>query len=57
MINASDLKKGLVMLLDSAPCIVLDLSQQSPTARGGNTLIKTKFRNLLTLLKCPGFQS
>ena len=48
MINASDLKKGLVMLLDSAPCIVLDLSQQSPTARGGNTLIKTKFRNLLT---------
>jgi elongation factor P len=48
MINASDLKRGLVMKLDDAPCIVLELSQQSPTARGGNTLIKTKFRNLLS---------
>ena len=48
MINASDLKRGLVMLLDEAPCIVLELTQQSPTARGGNTLVKTKFRNLLS---------
>lgn len=48
MINASDLKRGLVVLLDDAPCIVIDVSQQSPTARGGNTLIKTKYRNLLT---------
>ena len=48
MINAGDLKRGLVMQLDDAPCIVIDLSQQSPTARGGNTLIKTKYRNLMT---------
>lgn len=48
MINASDLKRSLVVLLDDAPCIVLEVSQQSPTARGGNTLIKTKYRNLLT---------
>jgi elongation factor P len=48
MINASDLKRGLVMQLDEAPCVVLDINQQSPTARGGNTLIKTKYRNLLT---------
>ena len=48
MINASDLKRGLVMLLDEAPCIVLELTQQSPTALGGNTLVKTKFRNLLS---------
>ena len=48
MINASDLKRGLVIKLDDAPCVVLEISQQSPTARGGNTLVKTKFRNLLT---------
>lgn len=48
MINASDLKRGLVFQLDDAPCVVLDINQQSPTARGGNTLIKTKYRNLMT---------
>lgn len=48
MINASDLKRGLVIKLDDAPCVVLDISQQSPTARGGNTLIKTRCRNLLS---------
>ena len=46
--TSNDLKRGLVFLLDSAPCLVLDLSSQSPSARGGSTLIKTKFRNLLT---------
>ncbi|HEY5673760.1 MAG TPA: elongation factor P [Malonomonas sp.] len=48
MINAGDLKRGLVIKLDDAPCVVLEVSQQSPTARGGNTLVKTKTRNLLT---------
>ncbi len=48
MINASDLKRGLVFQFEQAPCTVLDVSFQSPTARGGNTLVKTKFRNLLT---------
>ncbi len=48
MINASDLKRGLVMQLDNVPCIVLDVSFQSPTARGGNTLVKTKCRNMLS---------
>jgi elongation factor P len=46
--TSNDLKRGLVFLLDSAPCLVLDLSSQSPSARGGSTLIKTKYRNLLT---------
>ena len=48
MINASDLRKGLVFQLDGAPCMVMEVSQQSPTARGGNTLMKTKYRNMLT---------
>jgi len=48
MILASDLKRGVVFQLDNAPCAVIDISLQSPTARGGNTLVKTKYRNLLT---------
>jgi elongation factor P len=46
--NASDLKRGLVFKFNDAPCTILDISTQSPTARGGNTLVKAKFRNLLT---------
>ncbi|MEA3362854.1 MAG: elongation factor P [Thermodesulfobacteriota bacterium] len=48
MINANDLRRGIVFQLDAAPCIVIDVSFQSPTARGGNTLVKTKYRNLIT---------
>jgi elongation factor P len=48
MINANDLRRGVVFQLDSVPCAVIDVSFQSPTARGGNTLVKTKYRNLLT---------
>lgn len=48
MILASDLKRGVVFQLDDAPCAVLDISFQSPTARGGNTLVKTKYRNLIS---------
>ena len=48
MINTGDLRRGLVIQLEDAPCIVIDVSFQSPTARGGNTLVKTRFRNLVT---------
>jgi len=48
MITSNDLKRGLVIELDKAPCVVLDVAFQSPSARGGNTLVKTKYRNLLT---------
>lgn len=48
MINATDLKRGMVVQIDNAPCSILDVSFQSPSARGGNTLVKTKYRNLLT---------
>ena len=45
---SNDLKRGQVILLDNAPCIVIETSSQSPSARGGQTLIKTRYRNLLT---------
>ena len=46
--TSNDLKRGQVILLDSSPCLVLEVTSQSPSARGGNTLIKTRYRNLLT---------
>ena len=46
--TSNDLKRGQVILLESAPCIVIETSSQSPSARGGQTLIKTRYRNLLT---------
>ncbi|MDT8440516.1 MAG: elongation factor P [Desulfuromonadales bacterium] len=46
--TSNDLKRGQVILFDNAPCLVLDVASQSPSARGGSTLIKTKYRNLLT---------
>jgi elongation factor P len=48
MLTTSDFKKGLIIQLDGAPCVLLDVSFQSPSARGANTMVKTKFRNLLT---------
>jgi len=48
MIATNDFKRGMVIQLDGAPCLILDLTTQSPSARGGHTLVKTKYRNLLT---------
>lgn len=48
MLTTSDFKKGLVLELDAAPCLLLDVAFQSPSARGANTMVKTKYRNLIT---------
>ena len=48
MYTTNDFKKGLVIKLDGAPCVLLDVAFQSPSARGANTMVKTKYRNLLT---------
>ena len=48
MFSTSDFKKGLVIQLEGAPCLILDITIQSPTARGANTMVKTKYRNLIT---------
>ncbi len=48
MATTADLKRGLVIQIAQAPCLVLDITSQSPSARGGSTLFKTKYRNLLT---------
>lgn len=48
MYSTSDFKKGLIIRLDDAPCLILDVQFQSPSARGANTMVKTRYRNLLT---------
>jgi elongation factor P len=48
MITTSEFKKGLVIQIDGAPCMILDVVFQSPSARGANTIVKTKYRNLIT---------
>jgi elongation factor P len=48
MYSTSDFKKGLVIQLDGAPCLIVDITISSPTARGANTMVKTKYRNLIT---------
>lgn len=48
MLTTSDFKRGLVIQLDGAPCLIMDVTFQSPSARGANTMVKTRYRNLLT---------
>jgi elongation factor P len=48
MITTSEFKKGLVIQVDEAPCLIIDVVFQSPSARGANTMVKTKYRNLIT---------
>jgi elongation factor P len=48
MIDVSSFKKGLCIEYKGAPMIIVDVTWSTPTARGGNTIAKTKLRNLLT---------
>jgi elongation factor P len=51
MIKACDLKKTSVIDIDGTPHIIQKISQQSPTARGGGTIYKVRFRNVSTKQK------
>ena len=48
MIEVSDFKKGICLRYKDAPMMIVDVTFSTPTARGGNTIAKTKLRNLLT---------
>ena len=43
---AKDLKNGTVVELDGAPCLIEQLTVQSPSARGASTLYKVRARDL-----------
>ncbi len=51
MIKACDLKKSSVIDIDGTPHCVENISSQSPTARGGGTIYKVRFRNVSTKTK------
>lgn len=48
MIETNNLKKGVCFVFKGAPMIVQHVTTSTPTARGGNTITKTKMKNLLT---------
>jgi len=48
MIDTTNFKKGLCLVYRDEPCIIVDYTVSTPTARGGNTIFKTKLRNLKT---------
>ncbi len=51
MIKACDLKKSSIIDIDGTPHIIQRITSQSPTARGGTTIYKVRFRNVSTKQK------
>ena len=48
MIETSDFKRGLCIQFKGAPMQIQHVTFSTPTARGGNTIAKTKLRNLIS---------
>lgn len=48
MARASELQRGSIVEIDGAPHMVEDLQVQKPSARGGASVYKLRFRNLST---------
>ena len=48
LIDASAVKRKMYFEFENAPSYCLDVEVSTPTARGGQTLVRLKMRNLLT---------
>jgi len=48
LIEAIDIKRKMFFEFENAPYHVIDVDVSKPTARGGQTLVRVKMRNLLT---------
>jgi elongation factor P len=48
LIDAIDVKRKMAFEFENAPFVCLDVEISTPTARGGQTLVRLKMRNLLT---------
>ena len=48
LIDAIDIKRKTYFEFENAPWLCLDVEVSTPTARGGQTLVRLKMRNLLT---------
>src|SRR5882672_692751 len=47
LIGANELKKKMLIEIDSQPYNVLDVFFATPTARGASTMVRTRLKNLL----------
>jgi elongation factor P len=48
LIEAIDIKRKMFFEFENAPYVCIDVEVSRPTARGGQTLVRVKMRNLLT---------
>ena len=48
MITTADFKRGCRLTWKDEPHVIIESSSQSPSARGGATLVKVKMKNILT---------
>lgn len=48
MIDTSAFKKGACLMLRGEPVMIVDYQVSTPTARGANTIYRTRFRSLKT---------
>src|SRR6056297_2289415 len=53
-VKANELKRGQVVNVDGRICMVRDVQAKSPSSRGGNTLYKVVFRDVLSRQKVEG---
>lgn len=51
MPKACDIKRGSILRIDGSPHVVEALAVQTPSARGGSSLYKIRFRSLVTRQK------
>ncbi len=47
MLDTSDFKRGLLIEVDGKPWKIVDVSVNSPSARSGNLIVRTKMKSLL----------
>jgi elongation factor P len=48
VISTSDFRKGLPILVEGVPYVILEYTVQTPSARGAATLVRARARNVLT---------
>ena len=47
MLDTGDFKRGLLIEVDGKPWRIVDVSVNSPSARSGNLIVRTKMKCLL----------
>jgi elongation factor P len=48
LLTTADFKKGLAILLEEEPYVIVDYTVQTPSARGSATLVRIKAKNVIT---------